>query len=609
MRQRRWGFAVAAFAAPWVLLAAAEVALRRWWPEGAPAPLTIAAIEPRGARIANPALATRWFRGEAEPPTAPLEPFAPDARDGGLRLVVLGESSAQGFPFPRNAMFSRVVRDALDDRLGAGRVQVINFGIAATNSYAVLDLVPDVLALAPDAVLIYAGHNEYYGADGVASTTSMGLPPALVRTAMQVRRYRLGAALDAAIRRLRPQPAATELAASPSMMERVAGERAIPLESALFSAGVAQYRGNLSRAVGTLRQAGVPVLVGTLASNERDQPPFAGNPREGPAWQAYVAGQRAWAAGDSATARAAFGRARDADVVRFRAPSAFNAVIREVAQATGAVVVPVAEAFAAAAPGGSPGRELFTEHVHPTSLGYALLGRTFAEAIVAQGCFGRPCAGGTMPSASALEARMALSALDSGLVRHRLGALMTRWPFVPPDSVRDYRATVRVRDSIDAIALEGSRGGIGWEDAKIAAMRVHLAAGNTAAARRELDGLRRDRPWDERPIRLAADTWLAERQPARAESLYVAARALQPTAEGSLALAKLAAARGDSRADVVYHDEAARLAPQSAELQLQASYAHGRQRALEPARAAAVRAFRINPALPGLVEWMRALGL
>lgn len=609
MTRRRLGFTVVLLLAPWLLLAGAELALRQWWPDGAPAPLTIAAIEPRGARIANPALATRWFRGDAEPPTAPLEPFAPDLPNDGLRLVVLGESSAQGFPFPRNAMFSRVVRDALEDRLGAGRVQVINFGIAATNSYAVLDLVPDVLALAPHAVLVYAGHNEYYGADGVASTTSMGLPPAMVRAAMRIRRFRLGALLDAAIRRLRPQPDATELAASPSMMERVAGERAIALESPLFAAGVAQYRGNLSRAVAALRRAGVPVFIGTLASNERDQPPFAGNAPDGAAWQAYNAAQRAWAAGDSGAAREGFRTARDADVVRFRAPSAFNAVIREVAQQTGAVVVPVAEAFAAAAPGGSPGRELFTEHVHPTSLGYALIGRAFAEAIAAQGCLGRGCGAGPLPSASELESRMALTSLDSGLVRHRLGALMTRWPFVAPDSVRDYRGTVRLRDSIDAIALEASRGGIGWEDAKIAAMRVHVAAGAFAAARRELDGLRRDRPWDERPLRLTADTWMAERQPARAESLYVAARAIAPTSAGSLALAKLAAARGDSRGDVAYHDEAARLAPESAELQLQASYAHGRQRALEPARAAAVRAYRINPALPGLIEWMRALGL
>ena len=41
--------------------------------------------------------------------------------------------------------------------------------MAAVNSYVLLDFVDEILDVDPDAVLIYAGHNEYLGVFGVAS--------------------------------------------------------------------------------------------------------------------------------------------------------------------------------------------------------------------------------------------------------------------------------------------------------------------------------------------------------------------------------------------------------------------------------------------------------
>jgi lysophospholipase L1-like esterase len=64
-------------------------------------------------------------------------------------------------------MFSREVADALRDVLPSDTVEVVNLGIAATNSYAILDFSREIIDQHPDAVMIYAGHNEYYGALGV----------------------------------------------------------------------------------------------------------------------------------------------------------------------------------------------------------------------------------------------------------------------------------------------------------------------------------------------------------------------------------------------------------------------------------------------------------
>src|ERR1019366_9354225 len=96
-------------------------------------------------------------------------------------LFVMGESSAAGFPYPPNGTFARVIRDALTDVLPADTVEVVNLGMAATNSYTIADLAHDVIDQKPDAVLIYGGHNEYYGALGAGSIETLGSYPSFVR--------------------------------------------------------------------------------------------------------------------------------------------------------------------------------------------------------------------------------------------------------------------------------------------------------------------------------------------------------------------------------------------------------------------------------------------
>src|SRR5688500_20130638 len=130
--------------------------------------------------VANRGVARRWFVRERTPPAPMMEPFAARKPERAFRVFVLGESSTAGFPYPRNGTFSRALRDMLRDVMPADSVEVINLGIAATNSYALVDMAREVLAQSPDAVLIYAGHNEYYGSLGAASTENIvGTSPAI----------------------------------------------------------------------------------------------------------------------------------------------------------------------------------------------------------------------------------------------------------------------------------------------------------------------------------------------------------------------------------------------------------------------------------------------
>ncbi len=289
---------------------------------------------------------------------------------------------------------------ALDQRLEREfperEIEVISTAMAAVNSYALVDFADEIIAQHPDAVMIYVGHNEFLGILGVGSAMRLAATPGLTRVFLAVRDWRLFQLLSRAYAGLRPGSSAPlPPAAGDSLMARVAGERSIPLGSEAFRLGAEQFEGNLSRLLATYQAAGIPVFIGTLVSNERDQMPLAVlagavEDAAGAAKTAYHAAQDAEAAGNYDAAREGYAWARDLDPLRFRAPSAFGEVVRRVAAANGATVVDVHAAFAAASEHGLIGERLLLEHVHPNLDGYFLLSDAFHDALIGSGLLGEP---------------------------------------------------------------------------------------------------------------------------------------------------------------------------------------------------------------------------
>jgi hypothetical protein len=207
------------------------------------------------------------------------------------------------------------------------------------------------------------------------------------------------------------------------LMRRIVGKRHIPLDSALYHEGEQQFRSNLASLLARYRDARIPVFIGTLASNENGMAPFISElaaDTDAVIWQEkYTAGSEALQQGDLATAQEAFTEAvalddtaasgyfalgqllenrgqyspareaylaaKDRDQLRFRAPEAFNTVIRELAADHGAHVVEVQASLLDAAAHGIIGNDLMLEHLHPNLPGYFLLADVYFEALREQG--------------------------------------------------------------------------------------------------------------------------------------------------------------------------------------------------------------------------------
>jgi lysophospholipase L1-like esterase len=616
-------FLLITIAIPFVLLALLEAGLRLLDRDGGD-PLVVSAQVGDGRYvIPNPRVGVRWFGAESNPPAPRAEPFLARKAEGSLRVVALGESSTYGFPHPPTASFPRALRDMLSDVLPERHVEVINLGIPATNSWTLRDIAGEVIDLQPDAVVIYAGHNEYYGALGVASTAGGGSLPILVRTTLALQRLRTVRAVSRLVARARGaaagSPAAAEAGqddvAVATFMETIARNEPIQLGSESFEAGVRQFEGNLVAVLDRLRNAGVPAFVGSLTSNLRGQEPLAhdANDAAGAARDVFerATARLAQAATreDSAALLAEFERARDLDVVRFRAPSAFDSVVFRVAERTGAVYVAVRELFLQRAEGGVPGADLFVEHVHPTAEGYALMASAFAGAMQSAGTL--PEADWTrLRDVDAYASRMHLTRFDSLLTTHTVRTVTSRWPFRAADDAFDYRGTYRPADGVDSLAMFVSRGGMPWAVAKVQLAEQFMRSGDASRAADEYAGLVRDvPPVFEEPWRRYGEALLRAGRLEEAERALSAANEIEPTQSGLRLLAESSMARGDTAQAVVWLEEAVQRWPSDAATWYQLSIVAAMRRDLERARASAVQAARLRPDLPGLGEWLATLGV
>lgn len=474
---RKRAFLAITLLVPVLLAVAAEFVLRAAG-IGALEPLFIPVPQAPGYLQPNPAAVQRFFPDPRQAPEVSIDTtWLPAAKaPGTLRIFVQGASSAAGFPYGRFASPAALLQQRLQRAYPDRNVEVINTGMAAVTSYALLDFADEIIAMQPDAVVVYAGHNEYLGIGGVGSSLVSAKSPALARFVATLRRLHVYRALERGLSALR-SPGSLPDTREGTLMSRVAAERSIPLGSELYERGVEQFRSNLDRLLGRYAKAGVRVFVGTLACNERDQPPFASSTDpERSATARYEKARGLESADDYRAARAEYLAAKDLDELRFRAPEDFNDVIREAATRHGATVVDVQGALAGASTHGIIGAELMLEHVHPNVEGYFRLANAYFPAIVAWA--GTP---GLEVDEAMARREIPVTEVDRLNGEYRVATLRNDWPFVPERRPTTLPAPA---NRIEEIAQSWFAGRVSWMEAMNEALAAYQAEGNfTEAAR------------------------------------------------------------------------------------------------------------------------------
>jgi hypothetical protein len=184
---------------PLVLFAALEAGLRLAH-YGRPSTFLIPDEKP-GYLRSNPEFASLFLPGNFD--LRPLNfRLAAQKPANTVRIVVLGESAAQGVPVPTFG-FAPEVRAQLRARYPGKEFEVINTGIVAINSHVVYQVAREMARYEPDLFLVYMGNNEVVGPYGPGCAYLSQMPPLwVIRASVWVRSLRTGQLLGALVGRL-----------------------------------------------------------------------------------------------------------------------------------------------------------------------------------------------------------------------------------------------------------------------------------------------------------------------------------------------------------------------------------------------------------------------
>lgn len=444
----------------------------------------------KGYLVLNQHASKRYFANQKNATYGNAEPFAAQKAPGTFRMFVLGESTTIGYPYMNNGSFHRWLQYRLSQSYPERDFEVINLSLTAVNSYTVLDFGKAVLDYEPDAVLVYTGHNEYYGAMGVAATQGIGHSRTLARLLMHLRGWRLTQLIASLTDKTAALISGERLDLRENLMKRMAADQQIAFGSDEYHAGIDQFKANMNELADAAGAKGVPLLIGNLVSNEKDLKPFISlnDKQETSADEHFKSGIDLYQKGNYTAAKRELTRAKDLDALRFRAPEAFNPILDEIARThKGVTLVNARDLFEKHSAGGILGKETLLEHVHPNLRGYALLSEAFYQSLRKTALL--PAPAHEMPF-DVLQKQMPITLVDSLKGEYEMMILQEGWPFNIPMPAEEKRAKTEEETVAGALVVKQ----ITWRDA-MARLHTHYAARrDTAGMLRVAEALALDDP-------------------------------------------------------------------------------------------------------------------
>jgi len=498
-------------------------------------------------------------------PEPPDDFFLPEKPLGSLRIFCVGESTMAGFPYEYTSTAPAILKSILEREIPGRTVEVINAGMSAIGSAVVADMVRQLVRYQPDIIIVYVGHNEFYGTFGAASSQGVAFTPLLTDLYLRMLHLRTVLLLRDILNTF--QTVEKSHSVSP-LMETLAEDASIRQEDEVYRRCRERFASHLREIIETSNNAGAEVLVSFPVSNLSGLPPFHPlrrpmKPDEAERFDRLLAeahdslqspdssiarirsalsmdggnaslwfelGQHLRKKSRNAEALEAFTKARDLDGLRFRMSSDFGEELLDVCRRQGVHVSRLDSSFAGASPGGVCGPELFLEHVHPNIAGYILTAQTWARDVLSTDP-GKAHADYEAPK-PLHEDLSPITAFDHAMGRIRIAYLLHQWPFRQKAEPYQYNA----RNDIEEITLRYVRGQLTWQAARYELASLFVRQGQFALARNEAYAVSRVLPFSYEPLLRIADYYLME---GRKEEALAAYQRCVATEENPYAYSKL----------------------------------------------------------------------
>ena len=406
--------------------------------------------------VVNPDIGKKYFQ-KLEYSSPAKDMFLKKKPSDVFRIFVMGSSTVVGFPYENNLMFSRILNERLRDVYPDKKIEIVNTAITAINSFTLADFMPQILDQKPDAILIYAGQNEFYGAFGVGSNEAFFHSPVLIRIhlkLMNLRLYQLTVNIVGKVTGLFSH--SDSQGKKGTLMSRIIKDADIVYGGNMYREGINNYEQNLDRMLNMARKNKVEVFISDLVTNLRDIKPFKSISTDGlkGAEEYYDIAKKQEQEGEIQKAKENYILARDYDCIRFRASTDINTIIQKLAAKYQDHFVPTLDLFNSNSPNGIIGENLLVEHVHPNISGEFLMAESFYKEMTKSKVIAPEIYLASEKSFKNFVKDYGYTDLDFLIGKHRITNLKYHWPFVDETKTyTDYRLIYKPTGKIDSLAF------------------------------------------------------------------------------------------------------------------------------------------------------------
>jgi tetratricopeptide (TPR) repeat protein len=543
----------------------------------------------------NPKVKFRYFGASHFSPSTSPDCFKVPKPKGVYRIFCLGGSTTVGYPYLFNGSFVSFLRERLKRVFPDKKIEVINLGMTATNSYTVLDIVRELGKYQPDLIIDYDGHNEFYGALGAASNQTIGSSRFITLAYLRLIHLRTFQLMQSIVQGIVGFfGKSSNFVSRGTVMETMAKGQYIPYGSPIYDKTYTIFRSNLEDIKKYCRMINVPLILGTQVSDLRDQPPFISSNSAGLSGWRLAAFRKFYERGLAFQSKGVFDSAvvafksaismdsmyadahyrlaqcldtigskheafqqfifaRDYDELRFRTDSKFNDLIRSMDDHEHCFVADIESAFESLSPDSLIGHNLITEHLHPTSRGNFIIAKTYAFVMRKHGLLGTAQdwhADDTL-NEDALWQDRCVTDLDERIAEQNTEILTSSWPF---RNQLPSLHPVPVSDTLEWLAQQVAIDKLDWRSAHEGAINFYWRRGDLDDVAREYETLISEFPLDLGLYRNLAKVYLQEKRFGKMEHIMVSSIEIQPTIWAYRTLGDLMMEKGDAVDAVKYYE-------------------------------------------------------
>jgi len=253
----------------------------------------------------------------------------------------------------------------------------------------------------------------------------------------------------------------------------------------------------------------VPVILGSLVSNLKDQKPFESFKDGGfpSADEIFKSAHDELSSGRLNSADSLFRLAKDLDALRWRAPEKVNQIIEDLGKEFNYPVAKLDSIFNAESVSGIVGDDLITDHLHPNLRGFQIIGREIFNKGIESGIFpdGYRKDYPLQAQDSITLSRYEFTKLDSTIALYQIIILKSDWPYTKVKlSDKQKLELLNMQTYSDTLAYLVGKGDLSWEAAHLKLAQSKLVNGDLESFLKEIGAATDEYPFDPYPYEFAA---------------------------------------------------------------------------------------------------------